>query len=76
MSNRPHRRRRPAPTRSVTATAAVLAARACGCTCRPDVTRRHIEGETRLTVAHDADCPAVDAASQLVLIVPRRGAVR
>lgn len=42
------------------------AARIRGCTCRPDVTRRHVDGIPRVIMRHDQDCPAADGVQLLI----------
>ena len=58
-----HRRRRP----TITVGDVALATAVKGCTCRPDMKRRHEGGMSHLDVYHDNDCPAVDSGPQLLI---------
>ena len=58
-----NRRRRPTFTASDIAFASAFR----GCTCRPDVRRRHVAGRVEAALYHDGDCPAADSGSVLLL---------
>jgi citrate synthase len=68
MSNRPHRRRRPARMSEEQMGSALGAVRVLkGCTCSPDVVRRHMDGVLHVILEHDDWCPAATATSQIVI---------
>lgn len=62
MSNHAHRRHhRPHRLdRSVLEAIARASARGRGCTCRPELELRHVDGIARVSICHDEWCPAIN----------------
>jgi hypothetical protein len=71
MSNYARRQRQPRREGQAVLDLAVLVSRVWGCSCDPDLKRRHDRGVTNVTVCHDEWCSMADHTSQVV--IRRRG---
>ena len=57
MTRKP-KRKQPRMTKADIHDAVLISCAMHGCTCKPDITTRHIHGVTHTLIAHDKGCPA------------------